>query len=817
MKIEGLKITNFRGIPELERRPEGDNIGLVGPNGSGKSSVMDAIDFLLTGVVQRMTGEGTGDLSLDDHAPHVDSDPEDSWVEITFANDTDQITLKRTVEDNELEYDGDLPESLEHLIDAAERGQHLLSRSEILNFIVARKQSRSDQLRTLLKLSNIREKRLELQGAADNLDTEADRKEREYESSRTRLFNLFEEDVDSLEEVLEQVNELREELDGEPLNELDPDTSFRTELKSPTDRASASPIQSTQTKELLTKIHEWFENDLEEFLEVESELREKTEAVRSDEEALRALDVLELIQNGRTFLDEEADRCPLCLTEWEAEELEELLDEREEKASEANEKMEELDALRDDALVLLTEVRTAVDSLTNVLSQHEDFDTEALEDFLDELEEYEEKLEDDIVEELPYEDSTREERREALNPENAVEYISRLKSRAEDLPDLDELQDAWDVLNSAHENYKELKQLETESENYREAADQMDEVQKEFINARDSVLNETYEAITEQFEEYYREIHGEEEEFSPELTTTETGLDIQVGFHGRGKHPPHALHSEGHQDSMGLCLYLALCDYLEGGELPLIMLDDVVMSVDAEHRRPLANLLKDEISSNFQILITTHDKLWSRHLKTVGVLSPQSTIEFSNWSLEDGPQIIGRSGDDWDRIEEHIEDGDVQAAASRLRHTAEWFLREACHQMGARVRFKSDSRWTLGDFANPARSRFKELLKQAKRAGQSWGHDISEINDLDDERSDVYRQFQQEMGAVNPNVHFNEDEWATFTVAELRPVVDSFKNLYDLFWCSNCNSCLSVVEDEHEEVQFKCRCGGKANWTLEEQ
>ncbi|GAB7009028.1 AAA family ATPase [Halorubrum trueperi] len=817
MEIKELKIHNFRGIPELKQQPEGENIGLIGPNGAGKSSVMDAVDFLLTGEIQRMTGEGTGDISIDDHGPHVDSEPEESWVEITFSNGSEQTTLKRTVNDNSLDYDGDLPDSLELLMDAAERGQHLLSRNEILNFIVSQKQNRSEQLRTLLKLSDIKEKRLELQGAADNLDSEADRKEREYESSQRRLFELFEEEVSDLDDVREKVNELRGKLDGDPLEELDPDTPFRSELESPTDRASASPIQSKQTRELLEKIKGWFENEVEGFLEIDSELREKTVAVRSDKEALRALDVLELIQDGRQFLDEDADRCPLCLTDWDAEDLEALLAEREEKASKANEKMEELDDLRQDALPLLTEIRTAVESLVNVLAQHEDFDTEDLDIFLGELETYEEELEDGIIDELPHEESIRDERKTVLCPEDAVDYISDLTSRAEELPELDALQDAWDVLNSAYENYQEVLELEEVAEEYREAADQMDEVQKEFINARDNVLNETYEAITEKFEEYYKAIHGEEKEFSPEISPTETGLDIQVGFHGRGKHPPHALHSEGHQDSMGLCLYLALCDYLEDGELPLIMLDDVVMSVDAEHRRPLANLLKEEISSNFQILITTHDELWYRHLKTVGVLSRKSTIKFSNWSLEDGPQILGRSGDEWDRIEELMDEGDVQAAASRLRHTAEWFLREACHQFGAEVRFKSDSRWTLGDFTGPGMSRYKELLKQSKRAGNSWGNDISEINDLDNKRSEVYSNFQREMGAVNPNVHFNENEWATFSVAELRPVVDAFKELYDLFWCSNCNSCLSLVEDGFDEVAFKCSCGGKANWTLEEQ
>lgn len=816
MRIDELCIHNFRGIRELEVKPEGENIGLIGPNGSGKSSVIEAIDFLLTGSVQRMTGDGTSDLSINSHGPHVDSDPSTSWVKATFSNGNDSITLKRSVESNTLEYDDDLPSSLAVLIDAADRGQHLLSRSEILNFIVARKQPRSEKLRSLLKLSSIKEKRLELQGATNNLKTETERKERELESTRNQLYELFD-DVASLEEVQHEVNNLRKTLDGEPLDELDSDVPFRSGLKSPTDRASASPIQSQQTKELLENINKWFEESADEFLEVEADLRKKINTVRSDKEALQALEVLELIQNGKRFLDEEAGRCPLCLTDWEVAELENLLNEREAKASKANEKMDEVDALQQNCLSILTDTRTAVESLINILSQHEEYETEGLEKFLETLNEYENQLEGDIIEELPFEDATQEERQQILQPGSERVTISELKNRADKLPDLDMIQDAWDKLNSAYGIYQEILKLEKSVEQHRNAANQMKRVQKGFIEARDEVLNEIYDAIAGQFEEYYKSIHHEEIDFSPDISPTETGLDIQVGFHGRGKHPPHALHSEGHQDSMGLCLYLALCNYLEDGEIPLIMLDDVVMSVDAEHRRPLANLLNSKISSNFQIVITTHDELWYRHLKTEGVLSRNSTVKFSDWSLENGPQIIGQSGDEWDRIEELMKQGDVQAASSRLRHTSEWFLQEVCHQLSARVRFKSNSRWTLGDFSGPAMSRFKELLKQAKRAGNSWGHDISEINELDNLRSDVYASFQQEIGAVNPTVHYNENEWATFTVAELRPVISAFHDLYELFWCSVCDSCVHVVEDEHKDVQIKCRCGDLANWTLEEK
>jgi recombinational DNA repair ATPase RecF len=57
MRILELEIKNVRGISDLLLKPEGRNILILGPNGSGKSSVVDAIDFLLTGRITRLTAE----------------------------------------------------------------------------------------------------------------------------------------------------------------------------------------------------------------------------------------------------------------------------------------------------------------------------------------------------------------------------------------------------------------------------------------------------------------------------------------------------------------------------------------------------------------------------------------------------------------------------------------------------------------------------------------------------------------------------------------------------------------------------------------
>ena len=80
MRILEIEITKFRGIQHLALNPNKKNCVIWGPNGSGKSAVVDAIDFLLTGKVLRLTGKGTEGINLKQHAPHIDCDAKDSKI-----------------------------------------------------------------------------------------------------------------------------------------------------------------------------------------------------------------------------------------------------------------------------------------------------------------------------------------------------------------------------------------------------------------------------------------------------------------------------------------------------------------------------------------------------------------------------------------------------------------------------------------------------------------------------------------------------------------------------------------------------------------
>src|SRR2546429_1193686 len=84
--------------------------------------------------------------------------------------------------------------------------------------------------------------------------------------------------------------------------------------------------------------------------------------------------------------------------------------------------------------------------------------------------------------------------------------------------------------------------------------------------------------------------------------------------------PPGAYHSEGHQDSMGVCRYLALMKRLFEGRFTLALLDDVVMSVDSGHRYQFCKLLKTHFPHT-QFIITTHDRLCAEQLRSAGLVT----------------------------------------------------------------------------------------------------------------------------------------------------------------------------------------------------
>jgi hypothetical protein len=97
------------------------------------------------------------------------------------------------------------------------------------------------------------------------------------------------------------------------------------------------------------------------------------------------------------------------------------------------------------------------------------------------------------------------------------------------------------------------------------------------------------------------------------LPDEDKAIDIALRFHGKDQDSPRLTLSEGYRNSLGLCIFLALAKREAGNDRPLI-LDDVVVSFDRNHRGMIVDLLKEQFADR-QVIIFTHDRDWYAELR----------------------------------------------------------------------------------------------------------------------------------------------------------------------------------------------------------
>jgi len=269
--------------------------------------------------------------------------------------------------------------------------------------------------------------------------------------------------------------------------------------------------------------------------------------------------------------------------------------------------------------------------------------------------------------------------------------------------------------------------------------------------------------------------------------------------------PPGAYHSEGHQDGMGICLYLALVEKVQGKNFHLSVLDDVVMSVDVNHRRQFCELLKEEFPDT-QFIITTHDEIWAKQMQTTGLISPKSDIGFRSWSVDSGP-VYEKGKVFWNKIEEDLTADNVPAAAAKLRRGLEAELPDITESLGGRVAYRGDAKYELNDFLDAIKGRHGELLKMASASANSWNNKNQQdkIEELKKARTAAILIQNREQWAVNLQVHFND--WAQMSVADFRPVIAAWQQFIGLFICTDCSAWITVSGRPGAEESLRCRCG----------
>jgi hypothetical protein len=323
-----------------------------------------------------------------------------------------------------------------------------------------------------------------------------------------------------------------------------------------------------------------------------------------------------------------------------------------------------------------------------------------------------------------------------------------------------------------------------------------------FVSSTSRSLLDIYSAVQAKFALFYSAINADDEsDFSATLTQSGAGLDMNVDFYGRGHFPPGAYHSEGHQDAMGLCLYLALAQFTLGDNFSLCALDDVLMSIDAGHRRFVVGLLRDEFPDT-QFVVTTHDEQWMRQMKSQGLVQSRGVLQFRTWSVDAGP-VEWDNYEPWSEIQTFLMAGHVKAAAGSLRSYLEYVGRESASNLSAPVPFRLDGQNTLGELFNSSIKALRDSIKRGKKSANSWNRaeKVTELDAWDRQVQSAALAAKQEEWAINTVVHFNA--WENQTPSEFRAVSDSWKELMRQFACDECEGLVRLTSDKDS---LRCAC-----------
>lgn len=815
MKLIEFEICNVRGIRHLLLKPEGKNLVIWGPNGSGKSAVVDALDFLLTGQIARLTGKGTSDLNLSDHGPHIDCQPGEATVRAVFQLPKSLVEIRRCVAyPNKLECDDrTLKAQLEKITSLAQRGLHVLTRRELIKYITADAKTRSQEVESLLNIDEIGKIRESLVKANNHFGKELKIAEASVKSARGAINATTQEKEFQITRVLEIVNQNRMILGGAAISTFN-STSLKSGIASYALASSNQPVDINLLEKYVSNLYNLvLEQSQSRIAETDEKLRALAVKVQSDPKSQNILSHYKLTELGLSLIGE-ANSCPLCDTAWLPESLKTHLEQKILIAQVASKDFEEIKSLSDEMAGYATQTIASIDKVMAALR------TAGLQESLSFFELWMNKL-SCFIDILSSADKSYPDNRflthqvkKMLAPDNIIEALKHVLFSVQNrYPKATPEQTAWDTLTRLEENIKALESAEKILESAKISQQRATTLLDNFEQARDKVLGKLYSSVKDRFVELYQQLHEHdgEENFLAKIEPKGAGLNFEVDFYGRGTHPPHAMHSEGHQDSMGICLYLALVERLTQGIIDLVILDDVVMSVDADHRREFCHLLAKSFPDR-QFLIATHDKTWANQLKAEGVVSSKGIIEFYRWHVETGPQV-NHEVDLWQRIEEDLARNDMPAAAAKLRRGSEEFFMMACDALRAKVPFKLDGRWELGDLLSALKSQYADLLKQSKSAANSWNdqENVELLKELDSVKSSIYKRLNDEQWAINVNVHYNN--WANFSVIDFRPVVEAFQDLHCLFKCNRCDSLLRLNTIGMETVGVRCNCG-KINWNL---
>lgn len=805
IKVESIMVKEIRGVRDLVLKPDQKSFVITGPNGSGKSAVVDAIDFCLSGTIARLKGEGTANVSTKQHGPHVDhrEDPGAAEVRmrVRLTGLNVSVEIRRNMKKpNDFTINPDTDQIRTVLADVSSHPELVLSRREITSYVLATSNDLATRVQELLRLDRVNVVRRGLTTARNRLVSVADAARSSAKTARDSLHTLLETDAhaspDLMPALLAAANERRSLLGLSVLGAIDENTAL-DEGASATGQSTGFNKQSALAD--IDKLRPAIEGFAGECVEERTRMLVAIERVERDSTIQTLLKQGSLVSDGLKLLT--SALCPLCDMQWP--DIESLRAHLAQKLATSKDATTLQARLLADAKLVASACR-ALSGLTKpvVATAKAEFASTVpvvIEQWAQSLEEFASSISD-----LEGVVAAKASLQSWETPATLIASLDRHRAEVTARPDESATGAARSFLTRAQERLHQYRSAMKESARAERSSQLANVVLETHSQSATEILTSLYHDVEEKFASYYRAINSEDEsDFSAQLTPSAGKLDLAVDFHGTGKFPPRAYHSEGHQDGMGVCLYFALMRRLLGDRFQLAVLDDVVMSIDGGHRRAFCRLLREQFPDT-QFIITTHDPIWARQLRTEHIVDGTTIVEFQDWSVKTGP-IFEPVSEVWSRIANDLAHNDVPSAAARLRRHLEYVARELADEIAAPIPYRGDARYELAELFEAVLARQQKLIGMAAASADSWSNDVArrEVAAMKEVRRKAVGEYGDEFWAINPAVHYNE--WATFSKQDFESVVWTMRTLIEQFQCPGCRSWI-LPSPKLRPESLRCRC-----------
>lgn len=783
MRITQLTAQSLRGIPAAWPAVDFREGGLIiyGPNGVGKSSLIDALEFALSGR-STLYAAGRQGVNWAAGAPHVRGGQMKVSAVLTEAGQEYVLTPGEPP-----------PAAISGWCDLAAKSGFVLRRHMLLNFVDAEPRHRYDRLEPFLNLGPFLAFETALQHAASQAElgvTTTETQLRTKEQVIRAVFKVAPDGTVDEAAVLNAINSVLAEANMAAIGSLAEVATIKESIEVELGGSAVDTRLSTlhalrgQAQRLAVAI------DLKALMD---QVETRAATLEAELTARVGPVITDFLIRGRDLLAElSASECPLCEQGVDRDTLIARLNER----ISADER--------------ITAARNALNSAVDAMVLPARALANAMHQFIGEWGKcFQAKLPDGYDATARLLDEIIAPRTTLITSAEAADLGARLSatvvSHQPIIDDIDaaiaeagggerrsRLLSAKEMLGSASKDWQEYQSLTLGAREARSRSGMAARVHGHAVEARKTTVQNLLDDVAGVANSFYDILHPGEDIANSKLMIrpTEVGsVNLFSSFYGR-EAPPLLYYSESHLDTLGLCYFLALRrrEADENPDFKMLLLDDIIHSVDARHRSRFVTLLKDHFSDH-QIVITTHDSIFYQLLKQAFGSNKYAYLALTGWDIERGP-LRGDPAIDLDRIV----DPELRASKSAEElagaggRLLEWMLREATEALEVAIPARFKGKHTIGTMWPP----FAKKLRGQKHFAAAHPTLADDVEQTGWVRNEVGAHYNDPASPVDPD--------------EVRNHAAHLASLHAALTCGHCSGFLR----KHGDHDWRCPCGRTA-------